>query len=250
MAMRVRRAAAGVAMLATVAAGCAQEAGDDITVGWSTTDPGPDTRTTAERRADEDAARRMLLTADDLPGWRAGPVDDSSDDAIDKAALAECLGVDREEIDADNPSASSATFSTVGNRQAVSAEVTFTRSTAATARSLEIFRSDAAPGCFAEAVMNAFAKQKDEQPSPPGVEFSDPKLERLPVGDLGDGAVSFRISGSVSAFGENHDLYIDTLLVRVGRIGITATFKSEDEPFDSDEAERLTQLMVDRAPEG
>ena len=247
--MRVRRAAAGVAVVAAVAAGCAREAGDDITVEWSTPDPGPDTRTAAERRADEDAARGMLLTADDLPGWRAGPVNDRGDDAIDQAALAECLGADREDIDADNPSATSATFSTNGDRQAVSAEVTFTRSTAATARTLEIYRSDAAPGCFAEAVTNAFAKQQDEQPSPPGVEFSEPELESLAVGDLGDGAVGFRISGSESAFGERHDFYVDTVLVRVGRIGITMTFTSEDAPFDSEEAERLTQLVIDRAPE-
>lgn len=250
MTMRVRRAAAGVAVLATIVAGCAREAGEHLTVEWGTPDPGPDTRTAAERQADEDAARGMLLTADDLPGWRAGPADDRGDDDIAQAALAECLGADRDNIDADNPSATSATFSTVDGRQAVSAEVTFTGSTAATARSLEIYRSDGAPGCFAEAVTNAFAERQDEQPSPPGVELSEPELESLPVGDLGDGAVGFRITGSQSAFGERHDLYVDTLLVRVGRIGITMTFTTEDAPFDSDEAERITQLVIDGAPEG
>jgi hypothetical protein len=246
---RLPRAAAWLAVLAALgaAAGCAQEAGGDLTAAWEAS-PVPDDRTPAERRVDEAAARRMLLTIDDLGGgWRAGPGDDGEDEAdrLIQAKVADCLGVSRDVFDTDNPRATSPTFATVGDDQEVSVAVAFTPSSASAERTIALFRRDDAPGCFQEAFRAAVAAVE----VPPGVEVSDPELERLAVGDLGDGAVAFRVSGTISAPGGRRDIYSDVLYVRVGRIGITAMFDAVSQPFDTSEAVRLTRLVVDRSPE-
>jgi hypothetical protein len=42
------------------------------------------------------------------------------------------------------------------------------------------------------------------------------------------------------------NLYLDIVVVQVGRVGITATFGSQMTPFESSEAARFTRIVVDR----
>lgn len=42
------------------------------------------------------------------------------------------------------------------------------------------------------------------------------------------------------------EVFIDMVLVRVGRVGITMTFQGLMEPFPEEGAEDLTQVVVDR----
>jgi hypothetical protein len=52
----------------------------------------------------------------------------------------------------------------------------------------------------------------------------------------------------VSARDVTLEFSIDVVIVRVGRVGISTTFLSSFSPFEIDEAARLTQVIVDRAP--
>lgn len=65
---------------------------------------------------------------------------------------------------------------------------------------------------------------------------------------MGDDSAAFRLTVPLASQGVDVDLTIDVVMVRVGRAGITTTFQSTFSPFDSAEAARLTQLVVDRIP--
>ena len=116
---------------------CADESGDDVADTGSADDP----RSEAERQADEDDAAAMLLTIDDFPsGWEEGPPDDDDDESDEdiQADLAECLGIDPDEINPDNPHATSPTFESsdderVGVRVAFTPSAEFLRRAAACA---------------------------------------------------------------------------------------------------------------------
>jgi len=234
--MRTRRAVACLLVAAAALAACATQADLD-----------GDDRTAAERRADEAAAKRMLLTIDDLPaGFRAGPVDEGDDAGVTgfDADVARCLHVSPDRLDSDSPKAASPTFSTADDSTEITAEVTFTPSTRSAAGTMDVYQSDAAPRCYEQ----AFRRELAKQPARPGVELGDPSLDRLDVPDVGDETVAFRVSVRLSGGGLHIPLYFDVLLVRVGRIGITMTFATQREPFDPGEAAELARVVADRAP--
>ena len=234
--MRPRRALACLLVAAALAAACASEA-----------DLGADDRTAAERRADEAAAGKMLLTLDDLPaGFRAAPADpfsEASQDRID-ATLARCLHVSRNRFDRDDPRATSPTFATPDNGTVIRAEVTVTPSTAWAASQMDLYLSDAAPRCYALVLRQDLA----ERAVAPSVDVGEPTVGRLDVPNLGDEAVTFRMTVRLTQGGRTAWFYFTALLARVGRIGITTTFATQGKRFDPGEAADLTRLIVDRAP--
>lgn len=249
--MLLGRASACLLTVVTLAtAGCADEGeGDDSSPAEDATtqqDAG-DQRSDAERQADEAIAEMALLTLDDLPaGWEAVPAEDDEDDDELVADLARCLEVDEAELDPDNPTATSPTF-TSSNDEAVSAEVSLTPSSGDASRALEILQGDAAPGCYAEALKAEMERNLvvgDDVPE--NVEVGEPTFNRISFESLGDESVAFRTTIPVSVEAFDVELYIDFVLVRVGRAGIQTTFQSQVSPFDTDEAARLTQIVVDR----
>lgn len=249
--MRFRRTAAClVASLAVGTVGCANEAGSDSSPSTSgdgaTAQEQGDSRSDADRQADEAVADATLLTLDDFPaGWEEVPATDDEDDDDLQTEIAECLDVDPAELTAANPSASS-TFASPDDEE-VSAKVSLTPSSEDTSRALEIMRYDAAPGCYGQGVKALLAERlvaADDVPE--GLEIGEPTFNRLSFEDLGDDSVAFRLTIPVSLQSFNVDVYIDLVVVRVGRAGITTTFQSELSPFDPDEAARLTQIVVDR----
>ena len=233
--MRTRRSLACLLAAAALAA-CATQA-----------DLGGDDRTAAERRADEAAAGKMLLTLDDLPaGYRAGPVDQGDDAASARldAGMARCMNVSRDRFDRGNPKATSPTFMTANDDTEITAVVTFTPSTTWAAKKMDLFQSDAAPRCLARVF-----RQELVHSVQPGVEVSEPTIDRVDVPNLGDEAVTFRMTVRISQGGQEARFHFATVLVRVGRIGVTTSFITRGEPFDPGQAADLTRLVVERAPE-
>jgi hypothetical protein len=230
-------------------AACADESGDDL-AGASTAD---DSRSEAERQADEDDAAAMLLTIDDFPpGWeeRPAPEGDEGSDSDDlQTDLADCLGVDRDEVDSDNPDAMSPTFRSSDDER-VGVMVAFTPSTDAASDVLDRLADDDAVACYGDAVRSDLAEGLATVEAPDGVEVGDPTFERLSFPSVGDESVAFRATVPFSAGGVDVELYVDYAVVRVGRVGITAIFQSMFSPFDENEAAQLVQTVVDRAPEG
>jgi hypothetical protein len=266
-------AAALLAVLAVVATGCASEGDDDLSsdAAEDEQDAGPaptpdgddggdggeddlgslpeDGRTEAELADDTAAAEAVLLTVDDLPaGWSAGAPDDEEEDEELQAALAECLGVDPELLDPDNPQAKTPDFTSPDGGDQVTADVTFTPSAAHAGTAFDILGRDETPRCYAEALQTATAQAVEDGEMPPGVEFGEPTFEELSFPDLGDESTAFRITIPVAAQGTEIELYGDVALVRVGRVGIEATFLTELRPFDTEEAAELVQVMIDRVP--
>jgi len=195
--MRLGRASACLLTVVTLAtAGCADEGkGDDSSWADDATtqqDPG-DQRSDAERQEDEAIAETALLTLDDFPaGWEAVPAEDGEDDDELVADLAQCLEVDEAELDPDNPTATSPTF-TSSNDEAMTAEVSLTPSSGDASRALEILQGDAALGCYAEAIKAEMARDLvvgDDVPE--NVEVGEPTLNRISFESLGDESVAFR----------------------------------------------------------
>jgi hypothetical protein len=255
MTLRGRAFAGALVWVTLASAGCADEGEGDpsSSVGTSATEQGAgDEQSDAERREDEEAAEAALLVLDDFPaGWEAEPAeeDDDAEDADIRAALDDCLGVDESEPDTDNPSASSPTFTSPDDEE-VTAEVTLTPSAGDARRTIERLESDAAPGCYADAIGAVIERNlQDSGGMQDDVELGEPTVERIPFERLGDGTVAFRSTLPVSVQGTDLELFFDTVFVRVGSVGIETSFSSEITPFDSGESERLTRIVVDRVAE-
>ena len=237
-------------LLVTLAsAGCADEGEGDLSspAGNATTEQGAGgEQSDAERREDEDAAEAALLVLDDFPaGWEAEPAEnDEADDDDIRSGLEDCLGTDESEPDTDGPSVSSPTF-TSPNEEEVTAEVTLTPSAGDASRTIERLESDAAPGCYAEAFRAVIERNLQARHAGGCRDRGADGREDL-VRNLGDGSLAFRATLPVSVEGTDVAVFLDIVLVRVGRAGIETSFSSELTPFDTDESERLTGIVVDR----
>jgi hypothetical protein len=251
--MTFRRAAACLAATGLLAAGCSDDGGDTATSSTATTSDSETTaneddgRTQAELDADEEAARSALLVLDDFPpGWEAAEPDPDNDNDDVQEGLADCLDVDVEMFANDNnPSAESPAF-TSPNDDEVSSEVTYTASIENATRTVAILKDPDTPGCYAQALKAYLLRAAVEGDLPDEVEYGDPTFNPLSFPTLGDESVAFRMTFPVSARGLDVDVYIDLAFVRVGRVGVTTTFQSQFSPFDTDEAARLTETVVDR----
>jgi len=225
--------------------GSAEESSDSVST--TTQDNSDAEQTAADREADEAIAESALLTLDDFPpGWEAAPANDDEPDSDVLADVADCLGVSEAELDPDNPKATSPTF-TSSDDEEVTSEVTLTPSSGDASRALEILKSDAAPGCYAEAIKALVGRNlvaSDDVPE--NVTVGEPTFNRMSFESLGDDSVAFRTTIPVTVESLDVDLYVDFVFVRVGRAGIETTFQSQFAPFDTDEAARLTGVVVDR----
>jgi hypothetical protein len=146
------------------------------------------------------------------------PVVDVMEPVVERASelladLAQCLEVDEAELDPDNPTATSPTF-TSSNDETVTAEVSLIPSSGDASRALEILQGDAAPGCYAEAIKAETARNlavSDDVPE--NVEVGEPTFNRISFESLGDESVAFRTTIPVSVEAVDVALYIDFVLV-------------------------------------
>lgn len=258
--MRLGTIAVGLSMVVGLTAACGDDSkpsGSEDTRaadgGDTAAPPGDDPRTSAERTADQEAAKAIVLTLDDLEaGWESTPPDEETDnDKEMKADLADCLGIDPDVMDPDNPSADSPDF-TSPNDEEVSASVSYTPSIEAAEQAVELLRDEDLPSCFAQAlktaIMDNLLNPPEGEAPPDDLEVGEPTFNPISFGDLGDETVAYRATIPLSSSGIDVDVYFDIVAVRVGRVGIEATFQSTFSPFSTDEAERLVEVMIDRVP--
>ena len=239
-------------------------------------DAEPDPRSEAERQADQAAAKAAVLTIDDFDGFKAfaepwqalgsgddqAQGDDETADAADEddpggdilAEVAACLGVQGGLFGDDDPQATSPTFQAPDSVIVpfVGTQVTYTAADENVVRGLDILRRDQAPRCLETVIEESLVAPGEEVPS--DVEFGETTAEELTLTDLGDESVAFQVVTPVSPvqstgpaldeFGV--DLFAELRVVRVGRVAITMFLQSQVAEFPSEEAERLTRLVVDR----
>src|SRR5262245_45035368 len=251
----VRRAAAGLAGVAAVAAGCASR-GDDaalIQAARTTTTAAASTTTTvdaktdlAERSLDAAKADAMALTLADLPaGWTANPGDGQLYTRSRPPAAGEfgaCLHLTPEQLGPDVAGFKSGSFTNAAGDRILT-NVTMMASADAGARQLAFFTSVTGPVCFAHAV-------KDAATPPKGGTFGEATGEAVPLGQIGDGAVQYRTTVPMTtADGRQFTLIEDAQMVLDGRAYIAVFYGTRSgKPFDAALARQLTQKVVDRAP--
>src|SRR5262249_4400816 len=121
--------------------------------------------------------------------------------------------------------------------------VTLMASADAGARQLALFGSASGPDCFAYTI-------KDEAAAPKGASFGAVKGVAVPIEQIGDGAVHYRVTLAITrANGRQFRVTEDAQIVQSGRAIIAAFYLTlSGRPFDAVLARQLTQKMVDRAP--
>ncbi len=236
-----------VAVLATVAAGCARRGDDDVLV--TAAKAAPDPRSATDRQADMVTAKAMALTRADLPdGWKVG-----SQQAVAHlegkppagGRFGACMHLTPAEFGGGVPGFHSPSFTdTVGTQ--IRINVDLMASAEAGAHQLALFKVAGAPECFARAVLQGGVSRLS------GATADSAKGVAVPIEPMGDAAVQFHLTMRVtSANGVPVTVMQDVQMVLAGRAYITAVYQREPlyaPVFDAALARRLTRKVVDRAP--
>lgn len=241
----VGRVAAVVLVVALGIAGCGGGGGgggdgDDAAETERTT-------TTAARDIDADlaAARAGLLRLSDLPdGWIEAEADteEDDDDAL-TVQLAECLDVDPSLLATpDNPTnAESPDFSEPESGTSVSNSIAYTESVARAREVLEIFGRAELPSCLSTIMTKLLGEEL-----PAGMAFGTVDVKRLAIASDADETMAIRVHIPIEAEGTTIDQYLDMVLARVGRAGVTLTFSSTGSTIPGDFEQTVVGTVVSR----
>lgn len=203
------------------------------------------TATTTEPDTGEDQAiaEAGLLELSDFPaGWEEQPPEEEDvDDTESKQRIADCIGVDYDRIYGDENEAESPTFASpdgaeVSNSAGVEAsedEAVFV---------FETLSSDDAIGCISEEFQSFIA----ETAATEGVEIGEASLNRVSPPDVGDASAAYRVTLPVEAQGQSVDVFVDIVVARVGRGGVTVQALNLFEPFDSGQLAEYAGIAVER----
>lgn len=236
-----------VAVLVTTA-GCTGSSGDRTLK--SSSDP-DDPRTQEQVSLDQAAADRAVLTLADFPtGWTGTARDDSDRGPDLDKELAECLQVDVEMFAEEEVQAKSDTFSK--NTAEVESDVSMQPTVAEAREAFAILQRPNARDCF-EAAVRAIVEYSIKHPAPgqepsAGVKIRDISLGDLSFPSVGEEHRAFRVTVDIETEGINADLYIDLVLIRVGRATASMSFLDVFSPFDEVTAGELARTFASRLP--
>jgi len=221
--------------------------GDDdnkASSGQAATTVAPTTSTTlSQAQLDGQRAKRIVLTAADVPGFTEDPPDSGGDNTPEsEAAVNACLDNNRAIIqlgaDDDPRGAASPDFSK-GENLSVSSTVTFADSDEQAHSAIVGLSTAAFPTCFSRAI--SAEVRKDTTLS--NVTVTTTKLAALRVGDESVGlrnVVKFRTGG------QSVTVNTDSTFVRVGRALAVLEDSSVTTPFPEPERARLATLIAGR----
>ena len=225
-----------LAILATLSFTCAED-GDDPGAASSTTSTTAVEDVEERRTDDQELAESIVLKESDLPDdveWTSTPYDA---DTEGESALRICVGLAPATA---NPGADSPTFS-VGDVTRVDSAATVAPNAAAANEELDVMMNPKLVDCLAE----RFEAQTLGRPE---VNFGPATTEHLDFPAVGDGAVAVRMSTSVETEDRKRiPLFVDFVVVRKGRVGMTLTLMNAPEPFPTDLAVAMAETMAARA---
>ena len=210
----------------------------------STTTAAPTTTTIPPPAADKARAERIVLTAADVPGFKADPPDPDEDvDASSDEAFARCTNNNPLVVAGDdNPrSADSPDFSR-GEMETVASSATFAEKEEVATALLTDLSAPAFAGCLEGALAKTFQEALGSGASPVTVSTT-----RLPDQALADQAVAYRSVATVPT-GRTSKLTLnfDTTFIRKGRaLGFLLVLK-QGSPFRDSERMRLASLIASR----
>jgi hypothetical protein len=226
---------------ALVAAGCAQE--NDSAPHLAP----PDTSLSAAETASEEArADAMLLTLDDFPdSWITVPMSPRDQPSVSFTEVARCIGIEDATPVTDLPHAITPVFVSPGG-DTVIAQVFLAPDDTRPRRTIDVFRDQAAPDCYAEAYQASLEDSPAGEGIPAEVDFGTVKGLRLPYTAYGNTTVAWRMSIPFTVDHETVNVYVDNVVVRVDRAIVSLTFQTQLRPYDRDGSERVTQTLVNR----
>ncbi len=240
------------------------DAEPDVTEPSTTDTSTPDT-STADTTVDPDVdpadvaiAEAGLLTLEDMPtGWVETPIEDDTDEAVSPAVEAAqeqfiaCFGVSPE-ADGDpfglgGARAASGEFAdprdfTITNKVAIADE-------AGAERVFASYTAESIPGCVAPAMVAVVEAGFSDDPSLAAFEVGDVTVERLELTEWGDGTIGYRTVVPVSGPDGSFVLYMDQIVVRVGRGLSSLQFQSPNSPFEVFEVDSYAMLSAERLAE-
>lgn len=196
--------------------------------------------------ADTAAAEAALLTVADLPeGWtEAAPIDAA---APLNARLAECVGVDGEEISMADATAAAGPFASPAADASIRQHVGVF-ATEAEARTVVALTVE--PGvlvCFAEAYAE-FAADALAGTAADGSTFGAATASRLQVGPAGDATQAIRVTVPVTGDPAVTAVTVDHVIIRSGRSLATITFANSTEPTPVENIDAITAVVAERLP--
>ena len=196
--------------------------------------------------ADTAAAAAALLTVADLPeGWTEAATDDAT--APLNARLAECVGVDGDEISAAAATAAAGPFASpaadASIRQHVGVFATEADARPVVAMTIE----PAVPACFEEAYAE-LAGEALVGAAAEGSTFGAPSVTRLQISPAGDSTQALRVTVPVTGDPAVTQVTVDHVIVRSGRSVATITFANSTEPTPAESIDAITAVVAERLP--
>lgn len=239
--MATRRFLMALLSCALLLAACGDDS--DSSADGTTTSTTAATTTEPDAGEDQAIAEAGLLELSDFPaGWEEQPADEEDiDDTESKQRIADCIGVEYDRIYGDDDEAESPTFtSPEGAEVSNSAGVEASEDEAVFV--FETLSSDDAIGCISEEFQSFIA----ETAATEGVEIGEASLNRVSPPDVGDASAAYRVTLPVEAQGQSVDVFVDIVVARVGRGGVTVQALNLFEPFDSGQLAKYTEIAVER----
>jgi hypothetical protein len=208
--------------------------------------------------ADVAIAEAGLLTLDDMPqGWIETPIEDDADDEVSPAVEAAqeqfiaCFGVspdaDGDPFGLGGARAATGEFAdprdfTITNRIAIADET-------GTERVFASYSAESIPECVAPAMVAVVEAGFGDDPSLAEFEVGAVTVERLELTEWGDGTIGYRTVVPVSSPDGSFELYMDQIVVRVGRGLSSLQFQSPNSPFEVFEVDSYAMLSAERLAE-
>lgn len=199
-----------------------------------------------DEAADQVAAEGALLQLSDFePGWSEVA---SSDDASQKAVkedIAKCVGSDQDSaLKFGGAVAETGTITSPDGDQIMEEMVTFAPTVAA---ATERMTALAAPE-FATCIQPIYEQWIGDALGDSGATLERVTIGKLNVTPVGDATVAYRITITAAKSGRTQDLFVDLVVIQVGRVLASPGFQSKNEPFSIDDTEKYVALAASRLP--
>jgi hypothetical protein len=223
---------------------CGGDDGED-TSGETKENKSSESTTPEPDPADQAIAESSLLTLQDFPaGWEAEPADDDEDSSLDKDALAECVGVEYDELYDDSAAeAESRTFISpqdeeIDHEVGIASDEEWTRSV------FEITSGDKWRNCVAEQMQSSIAdavKKEDKD-----AKVGDVTVNEMGFESFGDETTAMRVTIPLEVNNFNIEASLDFVAVRVGRAMMIVTASSVGTGLSADELAEFVDIAVKR----
>lgn len=193
---------------------------------------------------DTAAAEAALLTVADLPaGWTESPADDAA--VALTGRLAECVGVDGDEISAADATAATDRFVDPAGTASINQHVGVLAGEG-DARTVVAFTAEpGVPACF-EAAYAELAGEALSGIVAEGAQVGAAIASRLAVGSAGDATQAIRVTVPVTGDPATTEVTIDHVVVRSGRSLATITFSSSAAATPVESIDEVTALVAER----